>query len=145
VIVAVNKWDEVEGQKGRKRNDFERKIREAFKFLEYAPVAFVSAKTGAGVEKLWPLIREAHRSASTRIPTGEMNRFVEQLRFEERKIFYITQASIRPPSFVVFTDGRGPLHFSHERYLINQIRRRFGFRGTPIVVKSKAKERKAER
>ena len=58
-----------------------------------------------------------------------MNRFVENLHFEERKIFYITQASIRPPSFVVFTDGRAPLHFSHERYLINQIRKRFGFRG----------------
>jgi GTP-binding protein len=145
LIVVVNKWDEVSGHKGQKRNEFEQKIRDAFKFLEYAPVAFVSAKTGAGIDKLWPLIREVYRSASTRIPTGEMNRFVEQLRFEERKIFYITQASIRPPSFVVFTDRRAPLHFSHERYLINQIRRRFGFRGTPIVLKSKAKERARER
>jgi GTPase len=68
-----------------------------------------------------------------------MNRFLENLRFEERKIFYITQASIRPPEFVVFTDGRGPLHFSHERYLVNQIRRRFGFRGTPIALKTRAK------
>ena len=68
-----------------------------------------------------------------------MNRFVEQLHFEERRIFYITQASIRPPSFVVFTDGRAPLHFSHERYLMNQIRKRFGFRGTPIVLKTRAK------
>ena len=139
LIVVVNKWDEVAGHKGQKRNEFEEKIRYAFKFLEYAQIAFVSAKTGAGVEKLWPLIREVYSSASLRITTGEMNRFVEQLRFEERRIFYITQASIRPPSFVVFTDGRAPLHFSHERYLINQIRRRFGFRGTPIVLKSRAK------
>lgn len=139
LIVVVNKWDEVAGHKGQKRNEFEEKIRYAFKFLEYAQIAFVSAKTGAGVEKLWPLIREVYSSASQRITTGEMNRFVEQLRFEERRIFYITQASIRPPSFVVFTDGRGPLHFSHERYLINQIRRKFGFRGTPIVLKSRAK------
>jgi GTP-binding protein len=145
LIVVVNKWDEVAGHKGQKRNEFEQKIRDHFKFLEYAPVAFVSAKTGAGMEKLWPLIREVYTSASKRIPTGEMNRFVEALRFEERKIFYITQASIRPPSFVVFTDRRGPLHFSHERYLMNQIRRRFGFRGTPIVVKTKAKERPRER
>jgi GTP-binding protein len=145
LIVAVNKWDEVAGQKGQKRNEFEQKVRDQFKFLEYAQIAFVSAKTGAGVDRLWPLIREVYTSESRRIPTGEMNRFVEQLRFEERKIFYITQASIRPPSFVVFTDGRGPLHFSHERYLINQIRRRFGFRGTPIVLKSRAKGKARQR
>jgi GTP-binding protein len=141
LIVVVNKWDEVAGHGGQKRNEFEQKIRDQFKFLEYAPVAFVSALKGTGIEKLWPLIREVYASASTRITTGEMNRFVEQLRFEERKIFYITQASIRPPSFVVFTDRRGPLHFSHERYLINQIRRRFGFKGTPIVLKSRSKEK----
>ena len=91
------------------------------------------------MQGLFKTIREVHESASQRIGTGEMNRFVEQLRFEERRIFYITQASIRPPEFVVFTDGRGPLHFSHERYLINQIRRRFGFRGTPVVLKTRAK------
>jgi GTP-binding protein len=139
VIVCVNKWDEVQGQKGQKRNEFEEKIRDQFKFLDYAPVVFLSAKTGAGVERLFALIKEVYEAASFRIPTGELNRFVEQLRFEERKIYYITQASIRPPSFVVFTD-RGPaLHFSHERYLLNQIRRRFGFRGTPIVLKTRAK------
>ena len=69
-----------------------------------------------------------------------MNRFLESLRFDERKIYYITQASVRPPTFVLFTDRGGPLHFSHERYLINQIRRRFGFRGTPIVLRTKAKK-----
>jgi GTP-binding protein len=143
VIIVVNKWDEVQGHKGQKKNEFERKVRDQFKFLDYAPVVFISAKTGAGVERLFPLIREVYESASQRITTGEMNRFVEQLRFEERKIFYITQASIRPPEFVVFTDGRGPLHFSHERYLVNQIRRRFGFRGTPIVLKTRAKEKKS--
>ncbi len=145
VILCVNKWDEVGGHKGQKRNEFERRIRDHFKFLEYAPVAFISARTGAGVDRLFPLIREVYESASRRIPTGEMNRFVESLRFEDRKIFYITQASIRPPEFVVFTDRGGPLHFSHERYLINQIRRRFGFRGTPIVLKTRAKEARRER
>jgi GTP-binding protein len=139
VVICVNKWDEV---KGRKRGEFEREARDRLKFLEYAPAAFVSALTGQGVPALFALVREVYESATRRIPTGELNRFVESLRFEERKIFYITQASVRPPSFVVFTDRRGPLHFSHERYLINQIRRRFGFRGTPILLKTRAKKAK---
>jgi len=145
LIVCVNKWDQVPGHKGQKKNEFEQQVRDQFKFLDYAPVVFLSAKTGAGVDRLFPLILEVYEAASRRIPTGEMNRFAESLRFEERKILYITQTSIRPPSFVVFTGGGGPLHFSHERYLINQIRRRFDFRGTPIVLKTRAKERGARR
>ncbi|MBZ5626260.1 MAG: ribosome biogenesis GTPase Der [Acidobacteriia bacterium] len=139
LIVCVNKWDEVAGQEGQKKNEFERNLRDEFKFLDYAPVVFLSAKTGAGVARLFGLIREVYQSASQRISTGEMNRFVEELHFEERRIFYITQASIRPPEFVVFTDRGGPLHFSHERHLVNQIRKRFGFRGTPIMLKTRAK------
>ena len=139
LILVVNKWDEVEGHKGQKRNEFQQQIRDRFKFLEYAPAVFLSAKTGAGVERLFPLIRTVYESASRRISTGELNRFVEHLRFEERKIYYITQASIRPPEFIVFTDKGPALHFSHERYLMNQIRRQFGFEGTPIVVKTRAK------
>jgi GTPase len=136
VVVCVNKWDQA---KGRQKHEFEREIRDQFKFLDYAPVVFLSAKTGAGVASLFRLLREVDESARRRIPTGELNRFVEQLRFEERKLFYITQASVRPPTFVVFTGRGGPLHFSHERQLMNQIRRRFGFRGTPIVLKIRAK------
>src|SRR5262249_55509816 len=135
VILCVNKWDASEKKKG----EFEREIRDRFKFLEYAPVVVLSARSGAGVEKLFPLIRQVYESASVRIPTAEMNRFVERLRFEDRKIFYITQTGIRPPQFVVFTDRGGPLHFSHERYLVNQIRRKFGFRGTPILLQTRAK------
>ncbi len=139
VIVCVNKWDEVAGQRGQKRNEFERDFRDQCKFLDYAPMVFLSAKTGSGLEKLFPLIREVYEAASKRITTGELNRFVENLHFEERKIYYITQASIRPPEFVVFT-SRGPdLHFSHQRYLVNQIRRKFGFKGTPVVLKTRAK------
>ena len=141
LILCVNKWDVRKGQGGRpaNRQEFERELRDHFKFLEYAPVVFLSALTGAGVDRLFALIREVYASATRRIPTGELNRFVEQLRFEERKIFYITQASVRPPTFVLFTDRGGPLHFSHERHLVNQIRRHFGFRGTPIVLKTRAK------
>jgi len=136
LIICVNKWDQI---KEPKKRAFERDVRDRFKFLDYAPVVFLSAQTGAGVKPLFRLIREVDASASHRIPTGELNRFVEQLRFEERKIFYITQASVRPPTFVLFTGRGGPLHFSHERQLMNQIRKRFGFRGTPIVLKIRAK------
>ena len=139
VIVCVNKWDEVDEKRKRA---FETELRDQLKFLDYAPVAFISAKTGDGVKRLFPLIREVYESATRRVTTGEMNRFVESLHFEERKIYYITQASVRPPTFVVFTDRGGPLHFSHERYLVNQIRRRFGFRGTPVVLKTRAKQAK---
>jgi GTP-binding protein len=139
VIVCVNKWDEVEGQGAQKKNEFEQKIRDQFKFLEYAPVVFLSAKNGSGVGKLFRLISEVFESASRRVTTGELNRFVERLHFEERKIFYITQHSIRPPAFAVFTDRGGALHFSHERYLMNQLRRQFGFKGTPIMLKTVAK------
>ncbi len=140
LILCVNKWDA--RPEGLTKKEMEQQIRDQCKFLDYAPILFLSARTGAGVDRLFPLIREVYEQASLRITTGELNRFVEHLRFEERKIYYITQTSIRPPSFVVFTDGRGDLHFSHERHLLNQIRRRFGFRGTPIVLKTRAKAKR---
>jgi GTP-binding protein len=139
LIICVNKWDRMKGQAGQKKREFETAVRDQFKFLDYAPIVFLSALTGAGVAPLFRLIREVYESASRRISTGELNRFLENLRFEERKIFYITQHSIRPPAFVVFTDRGGPLHFSHQRYLVNQLRRRFGFRGTPISLETRAK------
>src|SRR6185369_205748 len=118
---------------------FEEQLRDDLKFLDYAPVVFLSAKTGEGVDPLFKLIRHVYESANRRISTGELNRFVESLHFEERKIYYITQASVRPPTFILFTNRSEPLHFSHERYLINQIRRQFGFKGTPVVLKTRGK------
>jgi len=141
VIICVNKWDEIPGHGGQKKTEFEREIRDTFKFLDYAPVMFVSAKSGAGVSKLYAMIKEVYDYASSRISTGELNRFVEQLHFEERKIYYITQHSIRPPAFAVFTDKGGALHFSHQRYLVNQLRRRFVFKGTPILLQTRAKKK----
>jgi GTP-binding protein len=141
VIICVNKWDEMKAPDAPPKSKYERDIRDTFKFLDYAPVVFLSAKSGAGIPRLFPLIREVYQAASTRISTGELNRFVDQLRFEERKIYYITQHSIRPPAFAVFTDKGGPLHFSHQRYLVNQLRRRFGFKGTPILVQTHAKKK----
>ncbi len=93
VIICVNKWDEVKGQKGQRKREFEENIRDEFRFLDYAPIVFISAKSGAGVEPLFKLIRECYESASRRVTTGELNRFVENLKFEERRIFYITQHS----------------------------------------------------
>lgn len=133
VILCVNKWDTVKTPAKRK---FIEQVNDRLKFLEYAAVVFVSAQTGEGVKDLYPRIRKAYEAASKRITTGELNRFVEHLKWEyEPKLKYITQASIRPPTFVAFTSGSGELHFSSERYLINRLREAFGFEGTPVVVK----------
>ncbi len=105
----------------------------------------MSAIKASGVNELLSLIRRVNESAFHRVTTGELNRFVETLHFDERKVLYITQASVRPPSFILFTDKAGPLHFSHERYLTNQLRKRFGFEGTPIHLKIRGRARKKDR
>jgi GTPase len=141
IILCVNKWDAV---KERNRKRFMEQIQERLKFLDYAPVVFVSALTGQGTPALFPLIRKGYEAASHRVGTGELNRFVDTLRWEYRpKIKYLTQASIRPPTFVVFTDrtGSGKLHFSAERHLANRLREKFDFAGTPVVVKTKRAEK----
>jgi GTPase len=135
LILCVNKWD-VAGDKGKRK--FTEEIRDELKFLEYAPIAFVSAKTGAGVDRLFGMISAAYESASKRVSTGELNRFVEMLSFDrDIKIYYMTQGSVRPPTFVVFTDKAKDLHFSTERFLVNQLRKRFGFESTPVRIKAK--------
>ncbi len=143
LILCVNKWD---AARSKDRKTFERKIHEELKFLDYAPVMFVSAKTGAGVEALFTRINEVFTVASRRVTTGELNRFSEELKWEgDPKILYITQTSVRPPTFVVFTATSKPLHFSKERHLTNQIRKHFGYIGTPIVIKTKARVRSEKR
>jgi GTP-binding protein len=135
LVLCVNKWD-VTAEKDKQR--FIENMRDALKFLDYAQVAFVSAKTGAGVNRLFGMIRDAFNSASKRVSTGELNRFVEMLDFDrDIKVYYMTQASTRPPEFIVFTDKAKNMHFSTERFLMNQLRKRFGFEGTPIVIKTK--------
>jgi GTP-binding protein len=137
LILCVNKWDTAPDPSQRA---FTARIRYEFKFLDYAPIAFVSALTGAGVGRLFPMIRETFEAASKRIGTGELNRFVETLDFAPQfKVKYVTQASIRPPTFVLFTDKARSLHFSTERFIANRLRERYGFQGTPIVVKARRK------
>jgi GTP-binding protein len=135
LIIVVNKWD---AAADKNQGRFRQKVRDELKFLEYAPVVFVSAKEGRGIERLFGLIRKAFDSASKRVTTGELNRFVERIHFtQDVKIFYMTQASVRPPTFVVFTDRGAHLHFSHERFIVNRLRKEFGFEGTPIELKTR--------
>jgi GTPase len=135
LILCINKWD-VTSEKNKRT--FTENMRDELKFLDYAPAAFISAKSGAGVDRLFGMIRDAFTSASKRVTTAELNRFVEMLDFDrDIKVYYMTQASVRPPSFIVFTDKAKNMHFSTERFLMNQLRKRFGFEGTPIEIKTK--------
>ena len=151
VIVVVNKWDLVgpgrpDGKRAADRASFEREVRDGLKFLDYAPVVFVSALSGKNVDKIFATLRTVAAERRKRIPTAEMNRFLETVDFERAsmpaakrvKIYYMTQAAVAPPTFILFTDRPVKLHFSYERFLQNQIRRAFGFVGTPIWIKSRA-------
>jgi GTPase len=134
LVLVVNKSDIA--KQGKRK--FEEEIRDRLKFLEYATVAFVSAKEGQGMRGLFGLIKRAYEFASKRVTTGQLNRFIEGLHWEyDMKIYYLTQTSVRPPTFLVFTDKAGKLHFSAERFLANRLREKFGFEGTPIVIKTR--------
>jgi GTP-binding protein len=158
--IVVNKWDLVAGNKlenwrGRRvapqerpvdRNLYEQQVRRSLKFLEYAPVIFISASTGKNVDKIFSALQQVAEERRKRIPTAAMNRFLKQVDFERAsvplakrvKIYYMTQASVAPPTFVLFTDRAVKLHFSYQRFLENQIRRAFGFTGTPIRILTRA-------
>ena len=139
IIICVNKWD---ASPDKDKKKFTQEVRDNLKFLEYAQVAFMSAKNGIGVKNLYGMVLSAYKEASKRIGTGALNRFAATLNFEpEVKVKYMTQATIRPPTFVIYTDKKKELHFSLERNLMNRIRKEFGFEGTPIVVKTKTPER----
>jgi GTP-binding protein len=165
VIVIVNKWDLVtSGQKkpGREtkatriresqspadREAYEERVRYDLKFLSYAPVLFVSAATGKGVEKIFPTLEQVASERRKRIPTAEMNRFLKYIDFERAsvparqqvKIYYMTQAGVSPPTFVLFTNRKVKLHFSYQRFLENQLRKAFGFVGSPIWIKNRARD-----
>ena len=163
VIIVVNKWDLVisgakkavsrskaarmrESKRPADRAAYEQRLRYALKFLSYAPVLFVSASTGTGTDKIFPALEQVAAERRKRIPTAEMNRFLEHVDFDRAsvpvrqrvKIYYMTQANVAPPTFILFTDRNVKLHFSYARFLENQIRRAFGFIGTPIWIKNRA-------
>ncbi len=144
-IIAVNKWDLVE--KGPTITaDFEKRIREKLKYLDYAPMVFISAKTRQRVDKLYGLAAEIFEERGRRIGTGELNQFLKQINLHrgglpsEVKVRYIAQVRVAPPTFVVFSNTSRKFHFSFERFLSNRIRERFSFKGTPIIIKQRTKK-----
>jgi GTP-binding protein len=149
LILVMNKWDLVE-DKRRKAGQITGTARRGMEFVDYAPQQFLSAASGWNLEKLLGRIREVGRARAQRVPTGELNQFFRTLDLERAplpaskrmKIFYLTQAGVRPPTFVLFTDRAEKLPPAFERYLENQIRRRFGFAGTPLVFKVRARKRR---
>ncbi len=147
VIIVLNKWDKVE-KDGRTIEEYTDAIRRRMKYLAYAPVLTVSALTGQRVSKLFALVKTAWESRRIHVPTGLLNNiFAPDLSQQwsagnpgqRLNIRYITQARTSPPTFVVFTTGSQPLHFSIERFLINQLRERFGFHSTPIRIRQRTK------
>ena len=150
ILLVVNKWDAVEKDTYTVKQ-YEEKIRETMKFLDYAPILFISALTGQRVVRLPELIRRANEARNMRVPTGQLNKFFEEhleqpkatISSQHRlKVLYLTQAGTRPPTFVLFTSGtKKKLHFSYERYLINRLRETFDFFATPIRIKQRSRAR----
>lgn len=148
VIIAVNKWDLVE-KNYRITADFEKDIREKLKFLSFAPIVFMSAKTGQRVQRIYGTIKQVHEARFIRIPTRELNQFLQQEALSrgglpsDVKIRYIAQVKVNPPTFVMFANKLKKLHFSFERYVENRIRERFPFTGTPIIIRQRVRSRDA--
>lgn len=141
-IIVVNKWDAVEKDNGTVKA-FEEKIRTGLAYMSYAPIVFVSAKTGQRVVKLFELINRVHEQSCMRISTGMLNDVLNDAvirvqpptdKGRRLKIYYITQTSVKPPVFVIFCNDPELFHFSYQRYIENQIREVFGFFGTPVVI-----------
>ena len=141
-IVVVNKWDSIEKENSTV-NSFNTKIRTALSYMTYAPIVYVSAKTGQRVANLYPMIKEAYEEASRRITTGMLNDLLNDAmtrvqppsdKGKRLKIYYMTQVSANPPTFVIFCNSEELFHFSYRRYIENCLRDAFGFAGTPIKI-----------
>ncbi len=139
-IIAVNKWDAVE-KDGKTMDEYRKKLMNDFSFMSYAPIIFISAKTGQRIDRLFKLIKFVDEQNSMRISTGKLNDILASAtarvqpptdKGKRLKIYYMTQASVRPPQFVFFVNNSELFHFSYQRYLENQIREVFGLEGTPI-------------
>jgi GTP-binding protein len=150
IIVVVNKWDLVE-KDTYTMDAYTKQVRSDLKFLDYVPVLYISALTGQRVHRALPLAFQVYQERLTRLPTGELNRLVEDATIRHSpphkagkrlKFLYATQASVDPPTFVFFVNDTRLVHFSYERYLENQIRRRYGYLGTPLklVFRSRGRE-----
>ena len=144
VIIVVNKWDVVE-KNYSVTSDWEKDIREKLKFLSFAPIVFISAKTGSRVQKLYSAIKEVYASRFIRVPTSELNELFRAETYgqgglpSEVKIRYIAQVRTNPPTFVMFSNKLKKLHFSFERFVENRIREKFPFTGTPLIIRQRLK------
>ncbi|MBP3707934.1 MAG: ribosome biogenesis GTPase Der [Clostridia bacterium] len=142
VIIAVNKWDEYE-KSNNATEKYKKEIYDKLSYLSYAPIMFISAKTGQRVEKLYEMINIVASQNALRVSTAVLNQVLNEAiaivqpptdKGKRLKIFYMTQASTKPPTFVVFVNDKKLFHFSYERYLVNQLRKEFVLTGTPIRV-----------
>ncbi len=152
-IIVVNKWDAVADKQTNTMRDMEQQIRQGLSYMLYAPVLFLSALTGARVEKLFPTIREVYEQNTSRITTGALNTILAEAtarvqpptdKGRRLKIYYMTQVGTKPPHFVIFCNDARLFHFSYQRYLENQIREVFGLKGTPIRITIRQKGDKEE-
>ena len=150
VIIVVNKWDEVDKETGTLEK-YKQEIYEKLKYLSYAPIIFISAKTGQRVNKLFELINYVAEQNSMRISTSVLNQVINEAiaivqpptdKGKRLKIFYGTQSSTKPPTFVIFVNNKELFHFSYERYIVNQIRKEFGLEGTPVRIIIREKSEK---
>ena len=140
VIIAVNKWDAIE-KDDKTIYKYTNKVREVLAFMPYAEILFISAKTGQRVPKLFETIDAVIENHSLRIATGVLNEILTEAvalqqppsdKGKRLKIFYMTQVSVKPPTFVIFVNDKKLMHFSYTRYIENKVREAFGFRGTPL-------------
>ncbi|MBM4340363.1 MAG: ribosome biogenesis GTPase Der [Deltaproteobacteria bacterium] len=148
-IIVVNKWDTIE-KDSQTLTQFEKEIREDLKYLSYAPILFISALTGQRVKKVLDTIDQVAAEAKKRISTSPLNRALEgwvkksqppTFRTRQVKMNYITQVSVAPPTFIIYTNFPEGIHFSYERYLLNQMRETFGFEGVPIRLQFRKKRK----
>ena len=153
-IIAVNKWDAVE-KDGHTMDKERKKLMNDFSFMSYAPIIFISAKTGQRLDRLYELIKFVNEQNSMRISTGKLNDVLAAAtarvqpptdKGKRLKIYYMTQASTRPPTFVCFVNSKDLFHYSYQRYIDNQIREVFGLEGTPTryVVREREKNGKKD-
>lgn len=149
-IVVINKWDAVEKETNTMKN-FQNRVKEGLNFMMYAPSVFISAKTGLRVDTLFPMIQSVLEQNRKRISTGILNDVINEAiamvqppsdKGKRLKIYYATQASVKPPTFVLFVNRAELAHYSYVRYLENQLRARFGFEGTPIRMLIREKSEK---
>ena len=152
-IIVVNKWDAVENKETNTMRDMETQVRQGLSYMLYAPVVFLSALTGQRVDKLFQMIQEVHGQNTKRITTGALNSVLADAtarvqpptdKGRRLKIYYMTQASTKPPHFVIFCNDARLFHFSYQRYLENQIREVFGLQGTPVRITIRQKGDKEE-